>query len=159
LLDIGCYPITLSRWFYGEEPKRVTGTLENDPAFGTDRLASAILEFSNGHAIFTAGTQTNYFQRMTLLGTAGRIDVEIPFNAPTDRALPLTISNGMELIGGSSIVEMIPAADQYTIQGDAFSRAIRENTEVPVPLEDAIANMRVIDAIFKSASSGKWEKP
>jgi|SRR6266404_572224 predicted dehydrogenase len=159
LLDIGCYPITLSRWFYGEEPKRATGTLENDPEFGTDRLASAILEFSNGHAIFTAGTQTNYFQQMTLLGTTGRIDVEMPFNAPTDRALPLTISNGMEFIGGTSVGEMIPAADQYTIQGDAFSKAVRENTEVPVPLEDAIANMRVIDAIFKSASSGKWETP
>jgi predicted dehydrogenase len=159
LLDIGCYPITLSRWFYGEEPKRVTGTLESDPEFGTDRLASAILEFSKGHAIFTAGTQTNYFQRMTLLGTTSRIDLEIPFNAPIDRALPLTISNGMEFIGGTSIVEMIPPADQYTIQGDAFSKAIRENTEVPVPLEDAIANMKVIDAIFRSAKNGKWETP
>jgi len=159
LLDIGCYPITLSRWFYGEEPKRVSGTLENDPVFGTDRLASAILEFSKGHSIFTAGTQTNYFQRMTLLGTTGRIDVEIPFNAPVDRPLPLTISNGMEFIGGTSVIEMIPPADQYTIQGDAFSKAIRENTEVPVPLEDAIANMKVIDAIFRSASSGKWEMP
>ena len=159
LLDIGCYPITLSRWFYGEEPKRVTGTLERDPQFGTDRLASAILEFSSGHSIFTAGTQTNYFQRMTLLGTTGRIDVEIPFNAPPDRALPIAISNGMEFLGGSSIVEMIPPADQYTIQGDAFSKAIRENTEVPVPLEDAISNMKVIDAVFLSASSGKWETP
>ncbi len=159
LLDIGCYPITLSRWFYGEEPKRVTGTLERDPEFGTDRLASAILEFSSGHSIFTAGTQTNYFQRMTLLGTTGRIDVEIPFNAPTDRPLPLAISNGMEFVGGSQVIEMIPAADQYAIQGDAFSRAIRENTEVPVPLEDSIANMKVIDAIFRSASSGKWETP
>jgi len=159
LLDIGCYPITLSRWFYGEEPGRVTGTLEKDPEFGTDRLSSAILEFSGGHSIFTAGTQTNYFQRMTLLGTIGRIDVEIPFNAPVDRPLLLTISNGMEFTGGTSIVEMIPPADQYAIQGDAFSKAIRENTEVPVPLEDAIANMRVIDAIFRSASSGKWEMP
>jgi predicted dehydrogenase len=96
---------------------------------------------------------------MTLLGTAGRIDVEIPFNAPTNKPLSLTISNGMELMGGTREVEMIPAADQYTIQGDAFSRAIRENKEVPVPLEDAIANMRVIDAIFRSAESGKWEKP
>jgi predicted dehydrogenase len=159
LLDIGCYPIMLSRWFYGEEPRRVTGILENDPDFGTDRLASAILEFSKGHAIFTAGTQTNYFQRMTLLGTTGRIDVEIPFNAPTDRPLPLTISNGMEFAGGTQVVELIPSADQYTIQGDAFSKAIRENTEVPVPLEDAIANMKVIDAIFRSASGGKWEEP
>lgn len=159
LLDIGCYAITLSRWFYGEEPKRVAGTVENDPEFGTDRLASAVMEFSKGQAIFSVGTQTNYFQHITLLGTTGRIDVEIPFNAPTNKPLPLTISNGMEFIGGTSVVEMIPAADQYTIQGDAFSRAIRENTEVPVPLEDAIANMKVIDAISRSASSGRWEKP
>ncbi|HLK05821.1 MAG TPA: Gfo/Idh/MocA family oxidoreductase [Candidatus Acidoferrum sp.] len=159
LLDIGCYPITLSRWFYGEEPKRVTGTIENDPEFGTDRLASAVMEFSTGHSIFTCGTQTNYFQRMTLLGTKGRIDVEIPFNAPTDRPLPLTISDGMEFAGGKSVTEMIPSADQYTMQGDAFSLAIRENTEVPVPLEDAIGNMKVIDAIFRSAQTGRWEKP
>jgi len=159
LLDIGCYPITLSRWIYGEEPKRVTGTIENDPEFGTDRLASAVMEFSSGQSIFSCGTQTNYFQRMTLLGTTGRIDVEIPFNAPTDRPLPLTISNGMEFAGGKSVVEMISPADQYTVQGDAFSRAIRENTEVPVPLEDAIGNMKVIDAIFRSAASGKWERP
>ena len=159
LLDIGCYPITLSRWIYGEEPKRVTGTIENDPEFGTDRLASAVMEFSSGQSIFSCGTQTNYFQRMTLLGTTGRIDVEIPFNAPTDRPLSLTISNGMEFAGGKSVVELIPPADQYTIQGDAFSRAIRENTEVPVPLEDAIGNMKVIDAIFRSATSGKWERP
>jgi predicted dehydrogenase len=159
LLDIGCYPITLSRWFYGEEPRRVAGTIENDPEFGTDRLASAVMEFSKGQAVFSVGTQTNYFQHMTLLGTTGRIDVEIPFNAPTNKPLPLTISNGMEFIGGTSVVEMIPAADQYTIQGDAFSKAIRDNAEVPVPLEDAIANMKVIDAIFRSAESGKWEKP
>ncbi|HWZ96998.1 MAG TPA: Gfo/Idh/MocA family oxidoreductase [Candidatus Dormibacteraeota bacterium] len=159
LLDIGCYPITLSRWIYGEEPKRVAGTVENDPQFGTDRMASAVMEFSAGQSIFSCGTQTNYFQRMTLLGTAGRIDVEIPFNAPTNKPLTLTISDGMEFAGGKSEVEMIPAADQYTIQGDAFSRAIRENTEVPVPLEDAIANMKVIDAIFRSAASGMWEKP
>lgn len=159
LLDIGCYPITLSRWIYGGEPKRVTGSMENDPNFGTDRLASAILEFSNGHSIFTTGTQTNYFQRMTLLGTTGRIDVEIPFNAPPSRALQLTISDGMEFTGGTKTVEEIPAADQYAIQGDEFSKAIRNNTEVPVPLEDAIANMKVIDAIFRSSSSGKWEAP
>ena len=159
LLDIGCYPITLSRWIYGEEPKRVAGTIENDPDFGTDRLASAILEFSRGQSIFTCGTQTNYFQRMTLLGTTGRIDVEIPFNAPTNRSLQLTISDGMAFTGGTKTIEEIPASDQYTIQGDEFSKAIRNDTEVPVPLEDAIANMKVIDAIFRSASNGKWETP
>jgi predicted dehydrogenase len=117
------------------------------------------MDFSNGQSIFSIGTQTNYFQRMTLLGTTGRIDVEIPFNAPPDRPLPLTISDGMEFAGGTSAMEMIPPADQYAIQGDTFSMAIRENTEVPVPLEDAIGNMKVIDAIFRSAASGKRERP
>jgi predicted dehydrogenase len=159
LLDIGSYPITLSRWLFNEEPRRVTGALELDPDFGTDRLASGAMEFSSGHSVFTCGTQTNYFQRVELLGTTGHLAVEIPFNAPNDRPTQITVADGMALYGGKVVVEEIPTCDQYTIQGDVFSRAIRENTEVPVPLEDALGNMKVIDAIFRSAESGKWEIP
>jgi len=159
LLDIGSYPITLSRWLFNEEPWRVTGALELDPDFGTDRLASGILEFSSGQSVFACGTQTNYYQRMELLGTAGRLAVEIPFNAPNDRPTQVTVADGMAIYGGKVTVEEIPTCDQYTIQGDAFSRAIREDSEVPVPLEDALGNMKVIDAIFRAAKSGKWEKP
>ncbi len=159
LFDIGSYPITLSRWLFNEEPWRVTGALELDSDFGTDRLASGILEFSNGQSVFACGTQTNYYQRMELLGTTGRLAVEIPFNAPNDRPTQVTVADGMAIYGGKVAVEEIPTCDQYTIQGDAFSRAIRENKEVPVPLEDALGNMKVIDAIFRAAKSGKWEKP
>jgi predicted dehydrogenase len=159
LLDIGSYPITLSRWLFNEEPWRVTGALELDPDFGTDRLASGILEFSSGHSVFACGTQTNYYQRMELLGTTGRLAVEIPFNAPNDRPTQVTVADGISIYGGKVTVEDIPTCDQYTIQGDAFSRAIRENTPVPVPLEDALGNMKVIDAIFRAAKSGKWERP
>jgi predicted dehydrogenase len=159
LLDIGSYPITLSRWLFNEEPWRVTGALELDPEFGTDRLASGILEFSSGQSVFACGTQSNYYQRMELLGTTGRLAVEIPFNAPNDRPTQVTVADGMAIYGGKVTVEEIPACDQYTIQGDAFSRAILEDREVPVPLEDALGNMKVIDAIFRAAKSGKWEKP
>jgi len=159
LLDIGCYPITLSRWLFNEEPWRVTGAVELDPDFATDRLASGILEFSNGQSIFACGTQSNYYQRMELLGTAGRLAVEIPFNAPNDRPTQVTVADGMAVYGGKVKVEEIPVCDQYTVQGDAFSLAIRENTEVPVPLEDALGNMKAIDAIFRATKSGKWEKP
>ncbi len=159
LLDIGCYPITLSRWLYNAEPKRVCGVVENDPEFGTDRLASAVMEFPSGQSIFSVGTQTNYLQQMTLVGSSGRINVEIPFSPPPNRRMQITVADGMEFIGGKSMPEIIPPADQYTIQGDEFSKAIRNDTEVPVPLEDAIANMKVIDAIFRSSSSGKWEMP
>ena len=156
LLDIGCYPITMSRFIFGEEPLRVTGVLERDPEFGTDRLSSAILEFPSGHSTFTCITQGAYFQTMHFLGSAGRVQIEIPWNAPNDR--PCRIFVG-DLMGGAPKVEEFPIVDQYTIQGDEFSRAIRGERGVPVPLEDAIANMAVIEAIFKAAESGKWEKP
>ena len=159
LLDIGSYPITLSRWLFDEEPKRVAGALELDPDFGTDRLASGVMEFSGGQAVFACGTQTNYFQRMEVLGTSGRLAVEIPFNAPNDRPTHITVADGMAIYGGKVEVEEIPTCDQYTLQGDAFSRAIRENTQVPVPLEDALGNMRAIDAMFRSAKTGRWETP
>ena len=156
LMDIGCYPITMSRFIFGEEPVRVAGTLERDPDFGTDRLASAIMEFPSGQSIFTCSTQTAYFQRMHFLGTSGRVEVEIPWNAPNDRPCRIFVGDQM---GGAPKVEEFPIVDQYTIQGDEFSRAIRGEREVPVPLEDAIKNMAVIEAIFKAADSRQWEMP
>jgi predicted dehydrogenase len=159
LLDIGCYPITMSRFMYGAEPLRVSGVLERDPDFGTDRLASTILEFRGGQAAFTCSTQMVPYQRMQFLGTKGRIEIEIPFNAPPNKATRIFVDDGSDVGGAGVKVETIPACDQYTIQGDVFSKAILEDGEVPVPLEDAIANMAVIDAVFRAAESGKWERP
>jgi predicted dehydrogenase len=144
---------------FGAEPMRVSGVLERDPEFGTDRLASAIMEFSGGQAMFTCSTQMVPYQRMQFLGSAGRIEIEIPFNAPTNKATRIFVDDGSDVGGAGIKVETIPACDQYTIQGDIFSKAMLEDSAVPVPLEDAIANMTVIDAIFRSAESGKWEKP
>jgi predicted dehydrogenase len=159
LLDIGCYPITTSRFIFGEEPLRVAGVLERDPEYKVDRLASAILEFPSGQAIFTCGTQIMYYQRMQFLGTKGRVEMEIPFNAPNDRPCRLFVDETGDLSGSGVRIEELAVCDQYTIQGDAFSRAVRGQGEVPVPLEDAVRNMAVIEAVFRSAESGKWEKP
>jgi predicted dehydrogenase len=160
LMDIGCYPIKTSRMVFGEEPMRVISCIERDPGFKTDRLTSAILEFPSGQSVFTSSTQMVNYQRMQFLGDTGRIDIEIPFNAPTDKPCRILIDDGKDLYaGGSAIVETLPVCNQFTIQADLFSVAIRENTEVPNPLEDAIANMAVIEALFRSAHSGKWEIP
>ncbi len=159
LMDIGCYPITTSRWIFGEEPLRVAAVLEKDPQFGTDRLTSAMLEFPSGQAVFTCSMQLVPYQRMQFLGTQGRIEIEIPFNAPNDRPTRIFVDDGRDVFGTGIRTETIPTCDQYTEQGDAFSRAIREGSEVPVPLEDAIANMAVIEAVFRAGESGKWEKP
>jgi predicted dehydrogenase len=159
LLDMGCYPVTLSRFIYGEEPTRVDGSLEIDPEFKTDRLDSAILEFPSGRATFTCSTQLVYHQRMHFQGTTGRIEIDIPLNPPTDRPSEILIDDGRDLQGSGVTIETIPACDPFTIQGDLFSRAIRGEGEVAVPVEDAIANAAVIEAIFRSAESGKWERP
>src|SRR5258708_23443422 len=158
-MDIGCYPVTASRFIFGEEPSRVLGLIERDPDMKIDRLISVILDFPSGQSIFTCGTQLVPYQRMQFLGTRGRIEIEIPFNAPNDRPTRIFIDDGRDVFGGGIRTETIPICDQYTLQGDAFSRAIREGGEVPVPLEDAIGNMVVIEAVFRAAESGRWERP
>lgn len=159
LLDIGCYPITMSRFIFGEEPSRVIGLVERDPQMKTDRLTSAMMEFPSGQSTFTCSTQLVYYQRMQFFGTKGRIEIEIPFNAPFDRPTRIFVDDCRDLIGSGITVETVPTCNQYTIQGDLFSKAIREGGEVPVPLENAIANMAAIEAVFRSADSGKWEQP
>jgi predicted dehydrogenase len=139
IMDIGCYPITLSRMIFGAEPQRVHAFLDRDPEFKTDRLASVILEYPTGHASFTCSTQMVPYQKMHIFGTTGRIEIEIPFNAPPDKPTRIFVNDE---------VEEFPVCDQYTIQGELFSRAILENTEVPVPLEDALKNMEVIEKIL-----------
>ena len=158
LMDIGCYPITASRFAFADEPSRVVGLIERDPETQIDRLASAILDFPSGHATFTCSTQLVPYQRLHFVGTTGRIEIEIPFNAPNDRPCRIFIDGG-DILGSKIVTETFDTCDQYTIQGDAFSRAIRGDGEVPVSVSDGVNNMAVIEAIFRSAESGQWERP
>ena len=157
--DIGCYLIHASRYAFGEQPQRVVACLDRDPQFRTDRLASAILEFAGGHSIFTCSTQLIPYQRIHFLGSRGRIELEIPFNAPPDRPTRLFIDSSGDLSGSGISTEIFPADDQYTMQGEAFAKAVREGTEVPVSIEDAIGNMSVIEAVFESARTNQWVTP
>ena len=156
LYDIGCYCIQSARTGFGAQPRRVVGLIERDPQLQTDRLTSALLDFEKGQAIFTVSTQTVPYQRVHFIGTKGRIEIEIPFNAPNDRPTRLWVDETGELFGSGIVKEEFPTADQYTMQGDAFSRAILEGGEVPVSLEAGISNMAVIEAVFKSAELGGW---
>jgi predicted dehydrogenase len=159
LFDIGCYPITISRFLFAEEPRRVLGLLERDPRFGIDRLTSALLDFPSGQSVFTCATQVAPYQRVQVLGTRGRIEVEIPFNAPPDRPCRILVDDGRDVFGGGVEPLTFPVCDQYTLQADLFSQAILDGGPVATPLEDAVANTRVIEAVFRSAESGHWEAP
>jgi predicted dehydrogenase len=156
IMDIGCYPIVTSRFIFGEEPTRVAALIERDPEFKTDRLASAILDFPSGQATFVCSTQMVPYQRMQFLGTKGRIEIEIPFNAPPDRETRIFLDDGKDVFGSGVVAETFPVCDQYTIQGDVFSRAVRGEGEVPMPIEESIKNMAVIEAVFRAGESGRW---
>ena len=159
LMDIGCYLIQAARFAFAQEPARVVALIDRDPQMHTDRLTSAILDFPSGQAVFTCSTQLAPYQRFQFLGAKGRIELEVPVNAPPDRPTRLFIDTGSDLFGGGVTTETFPVCDQYTLQGDAFSKAILDDTEVPVPIEDAIRNKAVIEAIFRSAKTGQWETP
>jgi predicted dehydrogenase len=144
VMDIGCYPIFLSRWMFGEEPVRVLSVVERHPVFKVDRLASAVLEYPSGQCIFTCAMQVAFHQTLLLYGTEAHMEIDLPFNAPSETPTAIRIGVGAEEL---ETVEF-PPCDQYTTQGDAFSRAIQENGEVPVPLEVALGNMRVIEKVL-----------
>jgi predicted dehydrogenase len=159
LMDIGCYLVFTSRLIFGEEPARVSALIEEDPEMRTDVVTSAILHFPSGQCVFTCSTQLVPYQRVQIFGNRGRIEIEIPFNAPPDEPCRIFLDDGADPSGRSAEVLQFDICDQYTIQGDLFSRSIREGTELPVPLEGSVRNMAVIEAIFRSAKSGRWEEP
>ncbi|MFN5934367.1 MAG: Gfo/Idh/MocA family protein [Roseiflexaceae bacterium] len=151
LMDIGCYNISLSRFIFGSEPTRVCGLVEYDPTLNVDRLASGMMQFAGGTATFTCSTQLSSYQRVNIFGTTGRIEIEIPFNAPPDKPCKMWHTRS-----GTTQEIVFPVCDQYTIQGDLFSLAILNDTPVPTPMSDAVANMRVIEAIVASDKQGGW---
>jgi predicted dehydrogenase len=160
LMDIGCYPIKTSRMVFGEEPVRVTGTMVRDASLsGVDVLTSAILEFPSGTCTFTCSMQLAGHQSMRFYGTKGFIAPEIPFNATPGGTSRITIDDGRDLSGGGAVVEEFAVCDHYTLQGDRFSKAVCEGGRPPVPLEDSLRNMAVIDAIVRSAETGGWVRP
>jgi predicted dehydrogenase len=161
LLDIGCYLIYSSRLIFGTEPTRVAGMIRWDPEFKTDMLASAMLDYDDvsGHALFTCSTQAVPNQKINVFGTKGRLEIEVPFTPPPDTAVRLSIDDGSKLPNREpDIIEFEPC-DQYTLQGDTFSRAILENAELPIKLEESLMNMAIIEALFRSGERSAWIRP
>ncbi len=150
-MDIGCYNISLSRFIFGKEPSAISAMAEYDPVMQTDRIASGMMDFETGTSTFTCSTQLTSYQRVNIFGTEGRIEIDIPFNAPTDRPTKLWLHTN-----GETKETVFDTVNQYTLQCDAFSKAILNNEPVPTPLEDAVNNMKVIEAFFKSVKDKKF---
>jgi predicted dehydrogenase len=159
LYDIGCYAIVTARYLFGAEPRRAIALIDRDPALKTDRTTSGLLDFGSGRQLsFTTSTQSCRYQRVQVVGTKGRIEVQIPFNAPQGGAMRILIDDSGAVDGSGITTETLPNADQYQLQGDAFSRLVRGQPAASFGLDDAIAQMRVIDALFRSETSGRWEE-
>lgn len=158
LLDIGCYAVVAGRYFFDAEPLRVVALVDRDPAFGVDRTTSALMDFGAGRQLtFTVSTQAVPYQRIQILGAKGRIEVEIPFNAPPDKPMRIFVDDGSLLGDLSARAIEFPTVDQYQLQGEAFSRAIRDAAPHVYGIEDALMNMRILDALRRSETSASWE--
>ena len=160
LFDVGCYAVNTARFLFGAEPLRAIALMERDPAFGTDRLTSGLLAFPEGRQlVFTCSTQLALTQKVTVLGTRGRLEIPIPFNAPANAPTVLVLDDGRDLAGGGREEIAIAPVDQYREQADDFAEAVLSGKPLETGLDDAIANMKAIDALFRSAVSGRWEEP
>ncbi|MGF1560680.1 MAG: Gfo/Idh/MocA family protein [Geminicoccaceae bacterium] len=165
MYDIGCYPTTTSRFLLGSEPEAVMAIMDIDPRFAADRLGSVMLRFPGDGdgppivASFTYSTQCVPYQRMQVFGSEGRLEIEIPFNAPSERSCRLFTDDGAERGDRSAKLIEVEPCDQYRLEIDAFAKSIIEGTPQPVPLEDSLAQARVLDAAFRSAKTGQWERP
>lgn len=159
LYDIGCYTIVAARWFMDAEPIRVAATMTIDPEFGTDRLTTALLDFGDGRTCtMQVSTQTVAHQRVHVFGYRARLEIAIPFNQPTEGPTTYLLHDGSSTHGLDATAVEVPAADQYALQAAAFCRRVREEAPTTAPLLDAIANMKVIDAVFRSAAGGAFEQ-
>lgn len=157
MLDIGCYPICVARYLLEGEPERVVALLDRDPEFRTDRLASVIADFGSGrHLNFVCSTQAAGHQRVQVLGSKAKLEVIIPFNAPPGERTAITVDTGAPFDGSLARREILPACDQYVEQAEAFALAVLGEAPLDWGIEDAIANMRVIDAVFASEKAGGW---
>ncbi|BCS89599.1 Gfo/Idh/MocA family protein [Pseudodesulfovibrio sediminis] len=152
LMDIGCYPISLSRFIFGAQPGKVLGSMDKAPEFGTDRTFTGLMDFGGRISSFTCSTQTAPYQRVNIVGSTGRIEIMIPFNAPPDQPCEIILQQDKE---SRSIT--FDSCDQYTLQGDAFAKAILDDTPPPTTIMDAFENMHTLDALVASAESGSWK--
>jgi predicted dehydrogenase len=160
LYDVGCYPLVTARYIFGAEPERVIALVDRDPALGVDRVTSGMLAFPGGGQVtFSSALQLAPYQRVTILGTTGRIEMQIPFTPPNNMACKIVIDPGRPLDGSAAEIETFPAVDQYGLQCDEAVRIFRGEAVQEFPIEDAIKTMRVIDALYRSAKTGVWEKP
>ena len=156
LMDIGCYLVHVSRMLFEREPARVAALIDRDPAMQVDRLTSMVLDYDGAQAVGTCSTQLVPFQRIQLLGTRGRIEIPIPFNAPPDHPTRLFLDDGSDPAGSGVETQEFETCDQYTLQGDLFSRAVLDGRAAPYPLEDSVLNMQVIDGLVHAAAGRTW---
>jgi predicted dehydrogenase len=150
LMDVGCYNVNLSRMLFGGEPAAIHSAVRRDPVMGIDIVTSAVLEFhGGGQATFTCSTRAEDYQRVHIGGSTGRIEIEIPFNIPPDLETRIFVTSGGDPPTAPATETLtFDPADQYTIQAELFATAVLEDSDYPVPIDDAVANMAVIDAIL-----------
>lgn len=160
LYDIGGYALVAARLLFADDPVRMIAMFERDVRYGVDRLTNGLVAFPRGRQLsFGVSTRLPRLQTVVAYGTRARLVIETPFNPLPDRPTRIVIDDGRDLYGSGARIEMIPPADQYAAQLEAFSVSILTHRPPEYGIEDALVNMRAMDALFRSERSGTWETP
>ena len=109
--------------------------------FGADKTAT-----------FICHTQLSEFQKVTILGSSGRIEMNTPFIVEPEEPAVLQVYSGSK----AETITLDPC-NQYSLQFEQFVRSIFDQNSMTIPLQDSLNNMKVLDAIVKSAKSGTWQ--
>jgi predicted dehydrogenase len=146
LMDVGCYCISGSRLIAGE-PESVFGRQWTGPS-GTDWVFTASLRFPGEVlGIFDCGTALPNRDELEAIGSEGSLFLDDPWHAH-EPVIEIRRNDGVER------VELEPA-NSYGLELEDLSDAIRGEGEPLLGRDDAVAQARVIDGLFRSAGSGE----
>lgn len=152
LLDVGCYCVSVARWFLGAEPTQVQAQAVYHPR-GVDVHMVGTLGFADtALATFEASFVSALQQTYSIAGSDGVI--ELPHNAfvPWENDAAFLLRGQDEEEGQQHV---IPGADEYQLMVEHFADVVLGNADLMYPLSDSIGNMRVLDALAQAARTGE----
>jgi xylose dehydrogenase (NAD/NADP) len=145
LMDVGCYCVSGSR-LLGGEPESVSAEAWFGPT-GTDWLLTASMRFpGNVLALFDCGTAATDRDELEAIGSEGSLFLDDPWHC-----LHPTIE--LRRDGKTERIE-VPQEDSYRLELENLSDAIRDEAEPLLGVADAMAQARVIEALYDSAATG-----
>jgi xylose dehydrogenase (NAD/NADP) len=150
LYDVGCYTLSAARLVFGAEPVSAFALARADQATGVDMTTVALLEFPGSRFAQCEASYESHFQsRLLVVGAEGTLHLDRAFSAKDHDAT-------IEIVRGGAKEDMcVPRANMFTLMVEHFGDAVDGKAPLRYRANDALGNMRAIDACFESIRTGR----